>query len=144
MHIHPYLFFNGRAEEALDFYKRAVGAEVTELMRFKDGPETSPPGMVPKSWSDKVMHAIVRIGDTQLMASDGCSEEQLTFRGFSLSLAVTSETEADRCFIALADKGKVDMPLSKTFWSTRFGMVTDRFGVAWMICVFDDKTKGES
>jgi len=142
MHIQPYLFFNGRAEEALNFYKRAVGAEVTTLMRFKDSPETSPTGMVPISWSDKVMHANVRIGDTQVMASDGCSEEQLTFRGFSLSLAVTSVAEADRCFNALADGGKVDMPLSKTFWSARFGMVTDRFGVAWMIGVFDDKTKG--
>ena len=142
MHIQPYLFFNGRAEEALNFYKRAVGAEVTTLMRFKDSPETSPTGMVPKSWSDKVMHANVRIGDTQVMASDGCSEEQLTFRGFSLSLAVKSVAEADRCFNALADGGKVDMPLSKTFWSARFGMVTDRFGVAWMVGVFDDKTKG--
>jgi len=142
MHIQPYLFFNGRAEEALNFYKRAVGAEVTTLMRFKDSPETSPTGMVPKCWSDKVMHANVRIGDTQVMASDGCSEEQLTFRGFSLSLAVTSVAEADRCFNALADGGKVDMPLSKTFWSARFGMVTDRFGVAWMIGVFDDKSKG--
>jgi PhnB protein len=141
MHIQPYLFFNGRAEEALNFYQRAVDAEVTTLMRFKDSPETSPPGMVPNSWSNKVMHANVRIGDTQVMASDGCSDEPVTFRGFSLSLAVTSEAQADRYFNALADGGKVDMALSKTFWSARFGMVTDRFGVAWMIGVFDDKTE---
>jgi PhnB protein len=87
------------------------------------------------------MHANVRIGDTQVMASDGCSDEPVTFRGFSLSLAVTSEAQADRYFNALADGGKVDMALSKTFWSARFGMVTDRFGVAWMIGVFDDKTE---
>jgi PhnB protein len=142
MQIRPYLFFNGRAEEALDFYKQAIGAEVTTLMRFKDGPETSPPGMVPKSWSDKVMHADVRIGDTQVMASDGCSEEPLNFHGFSLSLAVKSEAEADRYFTALADGGKVEMPLSKTFWSPRFGMLTDHFGVGWMIGVFDDTAKG--
>jgi PhnB protein len=142
MQVQPYLFFNGQAEEALNFYKRAVGAEITALLRFKDSPETSTPGMVPKSWSEKVMHANVRIGDTQVMASDGCSNEPLTFRGFSLSLAVTSETEADRCFNALADGGKVDMPLSKTFWSARFGMVTDRFGVAWMVGLFNERPKG--
>lgn len=139
MHIQPYLFFNGRAEEALNFYTQAVGAEVTTLMRFRDSPETSPTEMVPKRWSDKVMHANVRIGDTQVMASDGCSEEPLSFRGFSLSLAVSSVIEADRYFTALADGGKVDMPLSETFWSPRFGMLMDRFGVAWMIGVFGDK-----
>jgi PhnB protein len=141
MHIQPYLFFNGRAEEAFNFYTQAVGAEVTTLMRFKDSPETSPTDMVPQRWSDKVMHANVRIGDTQVMASDGCSEEPLSFRGFSLSLAVSTVVEADRCFTALADGGKVDMPLSETFWSPRFGMLTDRFGVAWMIGVFDHKAE---
>ncbi|NGZ09652.1 MAG: VOC family protein [Nitrospira sp. LK70] len=141
MHIQPYLFFNGRAEEALHFYTQAVGAEVTTLMRFKDSPEGSSTNMTPKSWSDKVMHANVRIGDTQVMASDGCSQEPLGFHGFSLSLSVGTVAEAEKCFSALADGGKVDMPLSETFWSPRFGMLTDRFGVAWMIGLFDDKTK---
>ena len=141
MHIQPYLFFNGRAEEALNFYTKAVGAEITTLIRFKDSPEGSPADMVPKSWSDKVMHANVRIGETQVMASDGCSQEPLGFHGFSLSLAVSTVAEVDRCFTALADGGKVDMPPSKMFWSPRFGLLTDRFGVAWMIGVFDAKSK---
>ncbi|HJT21610.1 MAG TPA: VOC family protein [Nitrospira sp.] len=141
MRIQPYLYFNGHTENALDFYKRALGAKVTMMMRFKESPETPPPDTVPKGWGEKIMHSNFSIGDTHVMASDGCSDGQSKFEGFSLSLAVANETEADRCFNALAEGGNVQMPLAKTFWSPRFGMVTDRFGVSWMIGVFDGQTK---
>jgi PhnB protein len=132
MKIEPYLFFNGRCEEAVEFYKMALGAEVTMLMRFKDSPE---PESVPAGAENKVMHASLRIGDTTVMASDGHNTGQINFEGFSLSLTVANEGEADRKFAALADGGKVQMPLTKTFWSPRFGMVADRFGVGWMVTV---------
>jgi PhnB protein len=135
MAIEPYLFFNGRCEEAIEFYKKALGAEVLMMMRFKESPEPPPPGMLPAGFEDKVMHASLRIGDTTVMASDGCSMAQPNFEGFSLSLAVATEAEADRRFAALAEGGQVQMPLAKTFWSPRFGMVKDRFGVGWMVSV---------
>jgi PhnB protein len=133
--VQPYLFFNGRCEEAIEFYRQALGAEVTTLMRFKDSPEPPQPGMVPPGSENKVMHANLRIGDTQIMASDGRCMGKPDFEGFALSLMVPSEAEADRRFAALADGGKVQMPLARTFFSPRFGMVTDRFGVLWMIIV---------
>jgi PhnB protein len=105
------------------------------MMRFKESPEPPKPGMVPPGFENKIMHASFRIGQTTVMASDGCSEEKPSFQGFSLSISVSSEAEADRVFGALADGGQVRMPLTKTFWSPRFGMVADRFGVAWMIIV---------
>ena len=132
--IEPYLFFNGRCEEALEFYKSALGAHVEMMMRYKESPEPPPPGMVPAGWENKIMHAVFRIGGNTLMASDGC-EEGTGFNGFSLSLAVATEAEADRAFAALKKGGKITMPLGKTFWSPRFGMLTDRFGLGWMINV---------
>jgi PhnB protein len=135
MHIQPYLFFDGRCEEALDFYRRAVGADVEMLMRYRDSPDPPPPGMVPPGSVDKVMHASLRIGDTVVMASDGCNAGQPRFDGFSLSLSVADEAEADRAFAALGDGGQVQMPLGRTFFSPRFGMLTDRFGVGWMVIV---------
>src|SRR5437870_6703442 len=116
MHIEPYLFFNGRCEEAVKFYKEALSAEVTMLMRFKESPEPPQPGMVPPGFENKIMHASFRVGGTTLMASDGCSAEKANFEGFSLSLSVANEAEADRVFAALADGGQVKMPLAKTFW----------------------------
>jgi PhnB protein len=133
MQVQPYLFFDGRCEEAVEFYRKALGAEVEMLMRFKDSPDPPPPGMVPPGSENKVMHTSLRIGDTTVMASDGNCAGHPGFQGFSLSIAVTDHAEADRLFTALADGGQVQMPLTKTFWSPRFGMVTDRFGVAWMI-----------
>ena len=133
--VQPYLFFNGNCEQALNFYRKALGAEVEMMMRFKESPEPAEPGMVPPGFENKIMHATFHIGDTTLMASDGCSAEKASFEGFSLALAVPSEAEADRAFAALAAGGQVRMPLAKTFWSPRFGMVTDRFGVGWMISV---------
>jgi PhnB protein len=132
MQVEPYLFFEGRCEEALEFYRGALGAEVTMLMRFKDSPE---PGMCAPDAGDKVMHANLRIGDTTLMASDGRCEGPMAFQGFSLSLAAEDAAEAERLFAALSDGGQVQMPLTKTFWSPCFGMVADRFGVSWMIIV---------
>jgi PhnB protein len=135
MQIQPYLFFDGRCEEAIEFYRTALGAEVEILMRFKDSPEPPPPGVVPRGSENNVMHVSLRIGATTVMASDGCGAGPPSFQGFSLSLTVPSEAEADRFFTALADGGKVRMPLGKTFWSRRFGMLTDRFGVGWMVTV---------
>ena len=132
--VQPYLFFGGRCEEALEFYRNAIGAQVEILMHYKDSPEPQPPGMLAPGFESKVMHTTFRIGSTTLMASDGC-EEGAHFEGFSLSLAVPTEAEADRAFAALADGGRVKMPLTKTFWSPRFGMLTDRFGIGWMVTV---------
>ena len=135
MHVQPYLFFNGRCEEAIEFYRKTLGAEVAMLLRMKDSPEPAQPGMVPPGSENKIMHTTFRIGDTTLMASDGRCEGLPNFQGFSLSVAVPNEAEANRVFAALADGGQVQMPLAKTFWSPRFGMVADRFGVSWMISV---------
>jgi PhnB protein len=135
MSIEAYLFFNGRCEEALEFYKKALGAEILMLMRFKDSPEPPAPGMVPPGSENKIMHVSFRIGDSSVMASDGHCTGQTNFQGFSLSVTVPNEAEADKKFAALAEGGKVLMPMAKTFWSPRFGMVTDRFGVGWMVSV---------
>jgi len=135
MRVEPYLFFNGRCEEAVEFYKKALGAEVAMLMRFKDSPEPHAPGMLPPGSENKVMHVSFRVGDTTVMASDGFCKGQTDFQGLSLSLTVANEAEADRVFAALAEGGQVQMPLGKTFWSPRFGMVSDRFGLGWMVTV---------
>jgi len=135
--VQPYLFFGGRCEEALEFYRNAIGAQVDMLMRYKDSPEPMPPDRLPPGFESKVMHASFHIGTTALMASDGC-EESAGFGGFSLSLTLATEADADRVFTALADGGEVTMPLGKTFWSPRFGMLTDRFGLGWMISVEGD------
>jgi PhnB protein len=135
MQVEPYLFFEGRCEEALEFYKKALKAEVTMLLRFKEAPDPPPPGMLPPGSENKIMHASFTVAGATVMASDGRCSGQPSFKGISLSLTLQSEAEADRIFAALAEGGKVDMPLGKTFWSPRFGMVTDRFGVSWMINV---------
>jgi len=133
MQIQPYLFnFNGRCEEAIEFYKKALGAKVDRLMHFKDCPEPPPQGMNP-AVADKVMHASLRIGDSTLFLSDGRCQTGATFEGVSLSLSAANDAEAQKLFAALADGGKVNMPLTKTFFSPSFGMLTDRFGVSWMI-----------
>ncbi|MFZ3328209.1 MAG: VOC family protein [Methylocella sp.] len=132
MQVQPYLSFEGRCEEAVEFYRKALGAEVTRLMRFKESPD---PGMCSPGTLDKVMHMSFRIGDTTLFASDGRCTGQPNFQGISLSLTVPNDSETERRFASLADGGQVQMPLTKTFFSSRFGMVADRFGVAWMIVV---------
>ena len=135
MQIQPYLFFDGRAEEAAEFYRAKLGAEITMLMRNKDSPDKPPPGMLPPNSENKVMHMALKIGDTTVLASDGNCAGKPVFQGFSLSLTVKDEAEAGRLFAALADGGQVRMPLGKTFFSPSFGMVADRFGVGWMVYV---------
>ncbi|MBL6751553.1 MAG: glyoxalase/bleomycin resistance/extradiol dioxygenase family protein [Nevskia sp.] len=133
MLIQPYLFFNGRCEEAIDFYRRALGAEVNMLLRYKDGPEPGPGHALPPGSGDKVMHASLRIGETTVMASDGFCSGKTDFQGFSLSLTLPDVAAAERAFAALADGGQVRQPLAKTFFSPGFGMLADRFGVPWMV-----------
>jgi PhnB protein len=133
MKIEPYLFFNGRCEEAIDFYRRVLDAEVVMLMRYKESPAPPPPGMVPPGSENKVMHATLRIGESNVMASDGNCQGTPHFDGFSLSIGVKDAAEAQRRFAALADGGEVVMPLGKTFFAASFGMLRDRFGVHWMI-----------
>lgn len=132
--VQPYVFFDGKCEEALEFYKRALGAEVNMLMRYKESPEPTPPGCGPID-GNKIMHAQFRIGETIILASDGRATGNPKFEGFALSLVVKTEKDADKAFNALADGGKVGMPLAKTFFSARFGMVEDKFGVSWMVLV---------
>ena len=136
MKIEPYLFFDGRCEEALEFYKNAIGAEVTMLMRFKDSPEPSSEACQGgTSPGDKVMHASVKIGESTVLCSDGHCAGAPTFQGFGLSLTAKDPADAERLFCALGKGGQVQMPLAKTFWSPAFGMLSDRFGVMWMIGV---------
>lgn len=130
MLIQPYLLFEGRAEEAIEFYKKAVGAKVEALMRFKDAPDQS---MISPGSGDKVMHSAIKIGETTLLVSDGRNTGKPNFQGFSLTVYVKDEAEADKLFSALGDGGQVRMPMDKTFFAKRFGMVADKFGVGWMI-----------
>jgi PhnB protein len=131
--IQPYLFFGGRCEEAIEFYRKALGAEVVMQARFNEAPEPQPG--LPDCFENKVMHATLRVGDTMLMASDGRCEGPQNFEGFSLSITVPDEAEADRVFAALSEGGLVTMALEKTFWSPKFGMLQDKFGVGWMVSV---------
>jgi PhnB protein len=124
--------FDGRCEEAAKFYEKALGAKIEKLVRFKDSPD---PGMCPGPDGEKVMHMSLRIGDQALLASDGQCGGKPSFQGFSLSLNVPNEAEANRLFSALSNGGQVQMPLAKTFFSPAFGMLADRFGVSWMIHV---------
>jgi len=139
--IEPYLFFEGRCEEAIDFYKRTLGAQVDMLMRFKESPEPPPPGCVPAGSENKVMHASLNIGGKSVMMADGRCSGKPNFDGFALSLSVPSETEAEKKFTALTDGGQVMMPLTKTFFAKSFGMVNDRFGVHWMVIAHADAAK---
>jgi PhnB protein len=130
--IEPYLFLNGRADEAIAFYREALGAEVAMRMTFGESPEQSPMPL-PPGWDKKVMHASLKVGDMQLMLSDADCADDATFKGFRLSLTCDDEAAARRAFDRLAAGGEVQMPLGKTFWSPRFGMLTDRFGIGWMV-----------
>ncbi|MES2736387.1 MAG: VOC family protein [Verrucomicrobiota bacterium] len=135
--VQPYLFFSGRCEEALEFYREAIAAKIEMVMRFSESPEPPPPDMLAPGFENKVMHASFRVGDTVVMASDGCGEVE-SFAGFSLSLGVATEEEADARFNALAAGGEVTMPMGKTFWSPRFGMLKDKFGIGWMVTVITE------
>ena len=134
MQVQPYLFFEGRCEEAIDFYRRTLGAETVMLMRWKDCPVPPQPGMTPPS-PDKIMHARLKIGDTTVLLADGMCQAQASFQGFSLSITVANGAEAERVFNAIADGGQIRMPLGETFFSPAFGVVADKFGVGWMVYV---------
>jgi PhnB protein len=132
MNVQPYLSFEGRCDEAIEFYKKSLGAKVDMIMRFKECPDQS---MVTPASAEKVMHAALRVGDAQILMSDGRCGGNANFNGFSLAVSASSEADAERMFNALADGGQVRMPMAKTFFSPRFGMVADKFGVGWMVLV---------
>ena len=134
--VEPYLFFDGRCEEAIEFYKKTLGAEVLMCMRYKESPEPPPPGMMKPGSENKIMYSNMKIGDTFLMAADHCGQgPSPRFDGFSLSVRAPDETTAKQLFGALSDGGQVRMPLTKTFFSPAFGMLLDKFGVGWMVIV---------
>jgi PhnB protein len=135
MHVQPYLFFNGRCEEAIEFYRTALGAKDIKIMRFKEAPPSAQQGMFPPGAENKVMHANFRVGDTTILASDGECKGDLRFEGFSLTILADNGAEAERVFSAIGNGGQVVMPLTKTFFSPAFGMAKDRFGVHWMVIV---------
>lgn len=132
--IMPYLFFSGRCEEALAYYERAIGAKIGQVMRFNESPDAVPEGLLPPGFETKIMHSDFTVGNQMIMASDGC-DDRSTFQGFRLAISVATAEDADRIFNALAEGGTVDMPLGPTFWSPRYGMVTDKFTVGWMVMV---------
>jgi PhnB protein len=137
MNVQAYLTFGGRCEEALEFYKKSLGAEVTSMMRWKDSPDAAmkpPPG-----FENKIMNAAFRIGQTELMADDGMAEKAAEFKGMTLAIEAADDAEAKRVFTALGQGGNVSMPLAKTFWTSSFGMLTDKFGVPWMVNVAEPK-----
>jgi PhnB protein len=141
MIVQSYLSFNGRCEEAIEFYKKALGAELTMLMRWNESPDPPPPGMLASGFEKKVMHSSFRIGDTELMASDGDGKSPMKFDGISLTIGGVDAKEAERRFNALAEGGNVKMPLMKTFWSSAFGAVVDKFGVEWMVSADPEEQK---
>jgi PhnB protein len=132
MEIQPYLFFNGRCEEAIEFYRQALGARVEMMMRMNESPDGPPPDL-PPGWEKKIMHACFRVEGVPILASDGMGPAEPVFQGFSLAISVADVATVDRLFDGLSAGGQVRMPLGQTFWSPRFGVVTDRFGVGWMV-----------
>ncbi len=132
--IQPYLFFAGQCDRAIEFYRTAIGARVEMLMRYNESPDPTPPGMLQPGFENKIMHATLTVGGAIIMVSDGCDDKS-RFDGFRLSLALPTEADAQRAFTALSEGGTVEFPIGKTFWSPCFGMVTDRFGVGWMVTV---------
>ena len=140
MRVEPYLYFDGRCEEAVAFYRRAIGAEITMLTRFKD----SPGSPAPAGAENKVMHASLRVGETTILASDGQCHGKPEFKGFSVSLTVLADVEAERLFAALADEGHVQIPLLSTPFASRFGMVADRFGVLWTVAAHEQNASAKS
>jgi PhnB protein len=141
MRVQAYLKFHGRCEEAVEFYRSALGAQVEAIMHWKDCPQPEP-GMIPPGSQGKVMHASLRIGDTTVMATDALAPGEATFQGFSLALTVPTDAEAKRRFDLLAERGQVQQPLTPTFFTSSFGLVTDRFGVSWMVVVDDEAAQG--
>ncbi len=142
MRIEPYLFFNGRAEEAIEFYRKALGAEVQTLMRFSESPDPVPEGMIPPGFENKVMHSSITVGGASVMISDGDSSAAPAFSGFALALEADDGEQLRSWFDALSEGGQVKMPVGKTFFAEHFGMVSDKFGVDWMLIVPGDMQQG--
>lgn len=138
MRVEAYVNFGGRCQEAVEFYRKSLDAQVQMLMHFKDSPAPADPKMVPPGWENKVMHCSFRVGQSVINASDGESTEAPKFAGISLTLWVESKQEAERRFAALAEGGQVRMPLTQTFFSPSYGMLADRFGVNWMVITASD------
>ena len=138
MKVQAYITFDGRCEEALEFYKKSIGAEVTSLMRWKESQDKDMKG--PPGYEEKIMNAAFRIGETELMADDGMGDKTTEFKGMTLAIEVADDAEAKRVFTALGQGGNVTMPLMKTFWTSSFGMLTDKFGVPWMVNVAELKS----
>ena len=138
MKVQAYITFGGRCEEAQEFYKKSVGAEIIDLLRWKESPDAAMKG--PPGYEEKIMNATFRIGETDLMADDGMGEKHAEFKGMMLAIDVADDAEAKHIFIALGEGGNVTMPLAKTFWTSSFGMLTDKFGVPWMVGVESPKT----
>lgn len=132
MNVQPYLYFDGKSQEAIDFYKGAIGAKVEMLMHFKDMPGDQK-GMIPPGSENKVMHACIKVGDSPIFLSDGNCGGKPNFQGITLTINATSNAEAEKLFGALGQGGQVQMPLAETFFANRFGMVADKFGVSWMV-----------
>jgi PhnB protein len=132
MKVQPYVFFDGKCDEALEFYKRALGAKVTALMRWKEAPDKS---MITPGHENKVMHSEFQVGETVILASDGRGTGKPSFQGFALTITADNDADAKRIFNALGDGGQVQTPLEKTFFASLFGMVADKFGVGWMVMV---------
>ena len=133
MQVQAYINFGGRCEEALAFYKASIGAEVSNLMRWKESPD--PMMKAPAGYGEKIMNVTFKIGSTTLMADDGMGSEKIEYKGFTLAIEVADDAEAKRVFVALGEGGNVQMALAKTFWTSSFGMLTDKFGVPWMVNV---------
>ena len=129
MRAEPYLYFNGRCEEAIIFYQSALGAELVELVRFRDAPHIP----APAGADDKIMHALLRIGESSLLLSDGPCRGTTYFQGFSLALSVKEDEEAERIFRGLVRGGRVHIPLKTTSFASTFGMAADPFGVLWTV-----------
>lgn len=140
MRCEPYLFFNGRCEEAVQFYRQAVEADVRSLIRFREAPDVP----APDGFADKVLHADMRIGETTLLATDGDIGGAADFQGFSLSLTLARDAEAEKRFAALAAGGHVQVPMTATFFASRFGMVKDRFGLLWTILAHESQATAEA
>ena len=130
MKVQPYVFFDGKCDEALQFYQRALGAKVNALMRFSEAPDQS---QVKPESKNKVMHAAFQVGETEILASDGYCLGAPAFQGFALTIHAADSAEALKLFTAIAEGGKIQMPLDKTFFAASFGMAVDKFGVNWMV-----------
>ena len=130
MHLNAYLTFNGQCEAAFKFYEQCLGGKIVAMFTHAGTPAAS---QVPPEWQGKIMHACLKVGNDMLMGSDAPPDRFKPSQGFTVNIAVEQTAEAERIFHALSENGTVGMPIQKTFWAERWGMVTDRFGIPWMV-----------